>query len=324
MRPDTPELQTGTPPQIALLTEARYAASRADSEDWYFGNILHDDAILAAALGRQGFAAERVDWARPNEDWRRFRGALFRTTWDYVTRIEAFRAWLDRAARETSLLNSPELVDWNLDKHYLADLVRHGVPTVPCHFLPRNSRGPLAEAMEAAGWDEAVIKPCISATAYLTYRITKDTASAVERELAQHRVERDFILQPFLQDVMTGGEVAVVVVDGAVTHAVRKVPAPGDFRVQDDHGGTVHPHDPAPDEVAVALAAVAASGQIDATAGQDPLYARVDLVRDGAGVPRVMELELIEPELWIRVNPSVADRLAEGLRRRLESVPVGG
>jgi glutathione synthase/RimK-type ligase-like ATP-grasp enzyme len=313
----TPPHREDGPPVIALLTEARYARSSADPDDWYLGNILRDDAILAEALAREGFASARVDWAEPSVDWSRFRGALFRTTWDYVTRIDPFRAWLGRVAGATSLLNAPELVDWNLDKHYLADLAQSGVPTVPCRFLPRGSKERLVEVMEEVGWGEAVVKPCISATAYLTYRVNPDSAPAVEAELIPYRHGRDFILQPFLRDVMRGGEVALIVVEGVVTHAVRKVPAPGDFRVQDDHGGTVHPHDPAPDEVQVALAAVAACGH--SCASREPLYARVDLVRDEAGVPRVMELELIEPELWIRMNPAVADRLARGLRRRLDS-----
>lgn len=307
-------------PVLALLTESRYAGTTAAPGDWYLANILEDDAILARALAREGFATERLDWADPKTDWRTYEGALFRTTWDYVTQVDAFRTWLSRVRCETNLFNPPDLVEWNLDKHYLADLAAHGVSTVPSRFLAAGSGETLTAVMEEQGWQEAVIKPCISATAFLTYRVTPGTAAAVERDLARHRKERDFILQPFLRDVMIGGEVAVIVVEGEVTHAVRKVPAPGDFRVQDDHGGTVHPHDPSDDEVDVARAAVAASAACAGNSAK-PLYARVDLVRDAHGVPCVMELELVEPELWVRMHPGVADRLAAGLRRRLESTP---
>jgi glutathione synthase/RimK-type ligase-like ATP-grasp enzyme len=302
-------------PVIALLTEARYAESAAAAGDWYLRNILEDDRILAEALKREGFNSERVDWARHDVNWSGFRGAFFRTTWDYVERIDAFRAWLARVDRVTSLLNPRSLVEWSLDKHYLGALAARGVPTVPSRFLDRGWTNSLGELMEMEGWHEAVIKPCISATAYMTFRFTKETAPATEEALGALRTQEDFILQPFLPSVMTEGEVTLVLVDGSVTHGVRKVPKAGDFRVQDDFGGTVHPHDPSPDEVQVAVAAVAASGMWPGA--EAPLYARVDLVRDSTGSPRVMELELIEPELWIRLNPGVADQLAQGIRRRL-------
>ena len=135
--------------------------------------------------------------------------------------------------------------------------------------------------------------------------------------MARLRAGADFILQPFMPRITSEGEVTLVLVEGEVTHGVRKLPKAGDFRVQDDFGGTVHPHDPTPEEVEVAMAAVAASGAKPGS--ETPLYARVDLVRDGNGLPRVMELELIEPELWIRMNPSVAHHLARGVRRRLHA-----
>jgi glutathione synthase/RimK-type ligase-like ATP-grasp enzyme len=303
-------------PLIALLTERRYSAASAAPEDWYFRNILKDDRILSDALAREGFRSERVDWSGPQVDWAAFDGALFRTTWDYVERIAPFRAWLQVADQATTLMNPRSIVEWSLDKHYLGALEARGVPTVPSRFLQRGWKASLAELMEEEGWEEAVVKPCISATAYMTFRITRDSAPSAEGALAGLRAGADFILQPFMPRITEEGEVTLVLVEGRVTHGVRKLPKAGDFRVQDDFGGTVHPHDPTSDEVEVAMAAVAASGVQPGT--DTPLYARADLVRDGSGRPRIMELELIEPELWIRMNPSVADHLARGLRRRLQ------
>ncbi|MGL4421507.1 MAG: hypothetical protein ACRCZF_12630, partial [Gemmataceae bacterium] len=143
--------------EIALLTDHRYAAPAADAGDWYFGNILADDHLLQDALIRRGRTSVRVDWADPKVDWGQFRCALFRTTWDYFERYAEFTAWLDRIERQTRLCNTGPTVRWNVDKHYLADLERRGVPIVPSRFLERGTTETLSDVLEASGWDEAVI-----------------------------------------------------------------------------------------------------------------------------------------------------------------------
>jgi glutathione synthase/RimK-type ligase-like ATP-grasp enzyme len=295
---------------VALLTDSRYLAHRAPPGDWYLENILREDALLQEALGALGLSSVRVDWADPAVDWTRFRCALFRTTWDYFDRIEAFRGWLERVEGATRLFNPASLVRWNLDKRYLGDLAGRGVPVVPSRLLEAGDEAPLSRLLEEMGWQEAVIKPCVSGAARLTYRVDPGNADAVDHRLRPHRDVEAFLLQPFQEEVLRSGEVTLVVIDGEVTHGVRKLAKAGDFRVQDDHGGTVHPHDPSGREVAVARTAMAACPS-------PPVYGRVDLVEDGRGGLAVMEVELIEPELWLRAHPPAAAALARAVARRL-------
>jgi glutathione synthase/RimK-type ligase-like ATP-grasp enzyme len=301
---------------VALLTDARYTGSSAPPGDAYFGNILQDDALLQEALQKLGLSSTRVDWADPEVDWGRFRCAVFRTTWDYFDRIDAFRAWLDVAEAATCLLNPASLVRWNLDKRYLGELARQGVPVVPSRWLERGDSTPIATLLEETGWQEAVIKPCISGAARLTFRVDRITAADVDARLRASRATEAFLLQPFQEAVLRSGEVTLVVVGGNVTHGVRKRARPGDFRVQDDHGGTVHPHTPSSREVDIALRAMAACPST-------PVYGRVDLVEDNRGELAVMELEVIEPELWLRAHPPAAEALAQAIAAKCP-VPGGG
>lgn len=299
--------------RIALLTDRRYVAPSAAADDWYLANILRDDALLAEGLAAEGLTAVRVDWADPSVDWSQFRAAVFRTTWDYFDRFDAFSAWLRDVQSRTELLNAASTIRWNLDKHYLGDLAQRGVPTVPTRFIEREDGQRLGDLLELAGWDEAVIKPCVSGAARHTHRVTRATADDVDRALAALRPHEAFLLQPFVPSILTEGELTLVVIDGLVTHAVRKRAKPGDFRVQDDHGGTWEEVVPSVEEIAFAERAMAA-------VTPRPVYGRVDLVRDDDGAPMIMELELIEPELWLRTHPSAAQRLASAIARAVAGV----
>ena len=301
-------------PTVALLTDARYTASTAPAGDWYLANILADDALLANALAALDVQSERVDWADPHVDWSRFDAAVLRTTWDYYERIDEFLAWLPRVSAATQLLNPSALVRWNLDKRYLLDLAAAGLPVASTRVLPAGDVTPLGTLLEETGWPEAVIKPCVSGAARLTYRVAAESAASIDATLVPHRAREAFLLQPFLPRVLDDGEVTLMVLDGSVTHAVRKRAKPGDFRVQDDHGGTVHPHEPTPDEIEVAVRAIA-------SARPTPVYGRVDLVRAEDGSLCIMELELIEPELWLRVYPPAADAFARGIGRAIGLTP---
>ena len=291
---------------VALLTERRYAADSAAADDWYLANILRDDDLLIGALARQGLSAVRVDWARDDVDWSAFRTAVFRTTWDYFDRFADFMAWLERVEPLTRLCNSAAIVRWNLDKHYLRDLAAGGVPVVPSRFLERGQPASLADLLDETGWSEAVIKPCVSGAARHTYRVNRSTAAAVQQVLDQLLACESFLLQPFVADVVTTGEDTLVAIAGRVTHGLRKKANAGDFRVQDDHGGTVHPLEPSVEQVEFAERALAACDEV-------PAYGRVDLVRLDDGSLAVMELELVEPELWLRLHPPAADQMAAAI-----------
>ena len=293
---------------IIILTDARY--EKPDEANWYVAQLLGEERLLLAGLEARGLRTARVAWSNPDFDWSRTRAAVFRSTWDYFERFAEFSAWMDRVERGTRLFNAPELVRWNVDKHYLRDLGGRGVNVPVTRFLERGEMTTLREAFADCGWSEAILKPAVSGAARHTYRLDAANLDAHEDVLRELLREEAMMLQPFLGSVLTQGELSLIVTGGRCTHAVRKIAKAGDFRVQDDHGGTVHPHTPTADEVAFAESAVVACPQA-------PLYARVDAVRDDAGALSLMELELVEPELFFRFSPPAADALAAAIAERM-------
>jgi len=252
----------------------------------------------------------RVDWARPDVDWSRFRCAIFRTTWDYFDRFDEFTAWLGRAEQLTQLCNRPSVVRWNMDKHYLADLEAEGIPVVTSRFIERGTATPLRELLDQSGWKDAIIKPCVSGAARHTYRIDRDNAGEVAPVVERLLATGSMILQPFMREIVDRGEDTLVVLNGRYSHAVRKVVKSGDYRVQEDYGGTVHDYESTPEQIELAERAMAFCRPV-------PPYGRVDMVRDNEGRLAVMELELIEPELWLRNHPPAALPLAEAIAREV-------
>ncbi len=295
-------------PDIIVLTDERYEV--ADETSWYVSQLIHEERLLMEGLEARGLRTARVAWSNPGFDWQTARAAVFRSTWDYFDRFAEFSAWMDRVATVTRLFNAPDLVRWNLDKHYLRDLAGRGVQVPVTRFLERGDTTSLREAFAACGWKEAILKPAVSGAARHTYRLHSGNIDAHEATLRALLREEAMMLQPFLGSVLAQGEISLIVIGGRCTHAVRKIAKPGDFRVQDDHGGTVHPHTPTAEEIAFAEQAAAACPQA-------PLYARVDAVRDDAGALSLMELEVVEPELFFRFHPPAADALAAAIVARL-------
>jgi len=295
---------------VVILTDGRY--EDPPDPDWYAKQVLLEDGLVRDALERRGLRTARLDWARRDFDWSRTRSVLFRTTWDYFHRIDDFRDWLDRVSAQTRLINPESLIRWNLDKRYLDDLADRGVRVVPSHFIEPGSEETLRATLDRVGWPEAVLKPVVSGAARETYRITAENAADHEETFRRLVAAETMMLQPFQRAILADGELSLTVIGGRLTHAVRKVARPGDFRVQDDHGGRVHSHVPRADEIAFAEAVVAACEP-------RPLYARVDAVRQDGGGLAVMELELIEPELFFRLNPAAADTLAGEVATVLEA-----
>jgi len=302
--------------KIALLTEHRFDAPAAPEHDRFFKNVLLEDRLLTDALRSRGISAERVSWSRPDVDWSAFQCAVFRTTWDYFSRFGEFSSWFDRVETQTRVLNVPETIRWNLDKHYLADLEARGIPVVPSRYVEVQDRTPLLSLLGETGWKDAILKPCVSGNAYHTYRVNPGNAAEVDAKVQDLRGTAAFMLQPFQDDIARTGEDTLVVLHGRYTHAVRKKVRAGDFRVQDDHGGTVHHLDPTREHIELAERAMAACSPA-------PVYGRVDMVRDNDGTLAVMELELIEPELWLRFHPPAAEVLAEGIAAALATTAPG-
>lgn len=293
---------------VAILTQSAYL--QLDNNDPYQCQIALEEAWLAQALRQLGLTVQRLAWDDRQQDWSQVRAAVFRSTWDYSERQAEFEAWLDQVAMTTLLCNRYDLIRWNMDKHYLRDLAEQGVAIVPSVFLSPRQPVDLLALAQRFGWQELVIKPTVSAGARGTLRLDLSQPAEAQQALEQALAKEAMLLQPFLPSVLSQGELSLMLIAGRVSHAIRKTPREGDFRVQDDHGGQVHAYHPSAEEVAFAEAAVAACVVT-------PLYARVDVLRDEVNRLRLIELELIEPELFFRFNPPAATTLAQQIRTTL-------
>lgn len=275
--------------------------------------LAADDQLLQTALLRRGYAADAVVWDDPTVDWQRYDAVVVRSCWDYHRRPDDFRGWIDRLERlGVRLWNPPALLRWNLDKRYLRDLADRGVPVVPTVYLERGAAPDLGALLRERGWNEAVVKPAIAATSFHTWRTPTVTATADQERFAALLAERALLVQPLLPQIVAG-EWSLLFFDGRFSHAVLKRPAPGDFRSQDEFGGTAERSEPPPGVVGQAQAV------LEAIAGPC-LYARVDgLLVDG--VFTLMELELIEPSLFLGLAPEAAERLVAAWERVSRRAP---
>ncbi len=297
---------------------------------------LDDDMPpLLDACARAGLRAEVRAWDDCTVSWARYDAVVLRSPWDYHLHRDAFLRWCERVSRASRLFNPVDLVRWNTDKHYLADLESAGVPVVPTRFitpdagqdLPAASEAdaePLAllDAFLAAHHDAAgfVVKPAISAGSHDTCRYRREQTFAAANQIgALLTAGRAAMLQPYLDAVDTRGETALLYFDGAFSHAIRKAALLRPDAAAVDHTGlpdAIAPRMPEADELRVGEAVLAALRERD---GGVPLYARVDLIRDAAGAPRLLELELTEPSLFFAESPGADDRFVAALMRRLQA-----
>ncbi len=292
------------------------------------------DGPLTAALRRRGAAVHLPRWDDASVDWSRFDLALVRTTWDYTARRDDFVAWAAAAASCTQLWNSADVLRWNTHKSYLLELEERGAPVVPTAWLGQDDRVDLAALLSIRSWDRAVIKPAVAAGSEGLARVRvvpgpppgspQDPPPGPTGELdivaGQRHLDRllaagDVLVQPFLPAIERSGELSLIVVDGQVTHAVRKQPGPGDFRVQEGFGGSMQVVDPDP------TARELARWIVQATGGE-LIVSRVDLVVDEVGTWQLVELEATEPDLYLRVAPAAAEPLADAVLRRLPLTPA--
>jgi glutathione synthase/RimK-type ligase-like ATP-grasp enzyme len=261
--------------------------------------------VAADALRAAGVSADVVSWDE-DRDWGAYELVVVRTPWDYFDRVTQFLDWAARVERETSLVNPADVLRWNSHKGYLAEFTAKSVPTVPTRLVPGPSTD-VADQIREVPWEEIVVKPAVDGGARHAWRGLRDdpSLSRVAERLTEHG---DVVVQPFVPAIVDG-ERSLVFLGGRFSHAVRKVPKAGDYRSQRHLGGREVDHEPDSAELQVALAAMAAApGRLT--------YARVDLV-DWEGAPVLIELEVIEPDLFLRDVPERVDRFVEVVRDEL-------
>jgi glutathione synthase/RimK-type ligase-like ATP-grasp enzyme len=271
--------------------------------------IAPDDEPLVAALRANGVAVTPIPWtgidrhAMPDGP-----PILLRSTWDYHVAPMLFWQWL-RALDDSgrTVWNEPSVACNNIDKIYLQRFEAAGIAIPQTLWLDQVDPAVVRQAVADRGWHRAVLKPRIAATAYGTFMVTPDSEPSAD-QLAPARAS-GALLQEFVPEIVAGGETSLTFCDRVFSHAVSKHAKPGDFRVQQDFGGSVAPTTPSP-------ALLAFADRVLAQVKGDTLYARVDVVETDRG-PLLMELELIEPELYFLHVPAAAATFAAAIRRRL-------
>ncbi|MDC8829592.1 ATP-grasp domain-containing protein [Alteromonas gilva] len=275
-----------------------------DLEEYF----VYDD-LLIAPFAQLGYSVSTVSWHEQSHDYSQYEAVIVRTPWDYQQHESAFIACLQRIASQTLLINSLPLMQWNLNKQYLKDLQRSGVAVLPTLWFDTFNSESVKQAFSHFECDELVIKPCVSANADDTFRLTPTTLPACEPELSRCFEQRSFMLQPFVDSVTEYGEISLFYFAGELSHAILKRPKDGDFRVQEEHGGSLRAITPDTAMLHSAEAALAAMPD-------DYLYARVDLLMFDAQW-RVIELELIEPSLYFNLAPASAQCFVSAYQRYL-------
>lgn len=286
-------------PEIGLATCAEIPALDAEGR------------LLLERIGDLGLSARPVVWSDEEEDWDGLDLVLIRSTWDYHERPEAFRKWARALAGR--VINPLPLIEWNVSKRYLADLHGWGIATVPTTFI-----GP-GEALEPPARGDFVLKPVVSAGSKDTARYGR-SAGDLERAASHlarlHAEGREVMLQPYLEAVDSEAETALIFLAGEFSHAMRKGPLlelgqeleEGLFRQEQ-----MSPRDPTEAMLEVGRAALAA---VEMRLGPST-YARVDLLPSAGGEPQVLEVELIEPSLFLDFHPPAATALARLVEARL-------
>jgi glutathione synthase/RimK-type ligase-like ATP-grasp enzyme len=259
----------------------------------------------AEPLRRAGFEIEGQSWTSDAE-LGSFDVVLPLLAWGYPS---AHAAWLQKVgeweAGGVRLQNPGSVLRWNSDKIYLGTLGERGAPVVPTLYFDRLTADAMAEAAQAFGSDRLVAKPRVSSTAWQTVRWSPG-------QTLEGGPEGPAMVQPYLDRIEQAGEVSLIYFGGRFSHAIRKVPQPGDFRVQPEFRGIITRHEPAPEELT-------AAGKVLAAVEEDLVYARIDLVRGKCGEPQLIELELIEPDLYLGHDPAGGSAFAAAVKELIRA-----
>lgn len=271
------------------------------------------DQLLLEPLRQRGIEATAHLWDDMTVDWSSFAAVVIRSTWDYHERLTEFRTWIERLAQlNLMLFNPPEILQWNIDKHYLRQVANAGVTVIPTVYVNINTTPNLQSILSEQEWSQAVIKPAVSISGNNTW-LTGDDQTADQARFEQLLQQTDVLVQQFMPQIQAG-EWSLLFFNGIYSHSVLKTPAAGEFRIHEEYGGINAAIEPPGSIIAQAAYAVRVAWELT---GQVPLYARVD----GLVVHEtfyLMELELLEPSFYLQDVPTGAQRFADALLGRLE------
>lgn len=269
-------------------------------------DINSDDALAAQELRLLGIETMALPWDADSQS--ASIPVIVRSCWNYHLKPGDFRSWIDRRGL---VWNPPRTLAWNMDKRYLLALESRGCTIAPTTVVEQAT--PLAAILENRGWREAVVKPVVSASAWLTFPVTLDSATIDQARFEGILAQGPVLVQEFVPGIRTLGEHSLIFFDGEFSHAVLKRPANGDFRVQNEYGGSETP-------VSAADWMIEQAAEALAMAPDQCLYARVDVVAQDRRLI-VMELELIEPLLFLALDAEAPARFARAIAGRITELP---
>lgn len=269
------------------------------------------DYLVRDILRQRGVEVDEVSWRNPQADWDQYKLVVIRSPWDYQASCSQFLDVLARIdASRANLQNPLKVVRWNVEKTYLRDLQDSGVTIVPTAWLQSPKVADLTNLFQQLNADQVVVKPFIGAGATDTFWLNADSSPELFQSIEALYQGRLALAQPFIESVLSYGEISLTFFGGEYSHTVLKTPKTGDFRVQEEHGGIIQRIDPDPEIIAFARRSLAA-------VQSDLLYARVDLVFLANQQPAIMELELIEPSLYLSYDDESPKRFADAIEDRL-------
>jgi hypothetical protein len=262
------------------------------------------DELLQEPMADLGWSVEMVSWRTQKVDWDRYEVVIIRSPWDYQQDVEGFIEVLKDIHKSSARLENPlSLVLWNIDKTYLRDLETDGIRIVPTLWGEQLEYGTLDTAYREFEVDELIIKPTVSANADNTFRLPQDSSTDLQNNIIQVFSKQAYMIQPFMRGIVEEGEYSLFYFGGNYSHTILKKPGTGDFRVQEEHGGSLHSVDPEEQLL------YRARQTMDLLKPQ-PLYARADYVRTQENDFALMELELIEPSLYFNMDADSPRRFA--------------
>ena len=275
-------------------------------------DFVCDDDLMIPLLRKHGISVELVDW-QAETDWDRFDLVVIRSTWNYQDFKSDFLAKLAQIENSSAkLLNSLDVVRWNVDKIYLRELAEKDVAIVPTIWFDGFNPNAVSASIENLDWETLICKPNVSANADDTFRFPKNEWHTRQTELQSVFENRQWMLQPFVESILTQGEFSLFYVDGQFTHAISKSPKTGDFRVQEEHGGLIESFQPP-------IKLIELGATILSKIPFELLYARVDFV-EYRNQTCVMEIELIEPSFYFRFSPNAVQKFANAIATRTATI----
>ena len=275
------------------------------------GDFVTDFHLSFEPMQSLGWDVVTVDW-RSQPDWNAFDAVYLCTPWDYPEFVGEFEAVLqDIESSDAWLCNDLATVRWNLEKSYMRDVAARGDDIVPSLWFEQFDAVDVPGFFARHGVGRVVIKPTIGANAKDTYVLDDPVEERLLQELETIFSGRPFFVQPFIENIRSEGEFSLFFFDGNYSHAIQKTPKPGDFRVQEEHGADIVPVSPPDDLLSTATTVFSHLEPM-------PVYGRGDWVRGPDGRFLLMELELIEPSLYLRTDRGAASRFARAFDQRFQ------